>query len=399
MLKKKNENLEIIAEQDFGFRTCNIHAGTTADPTTGAILTPIYQTATYVQEAIGKNKGYTYSRTANPTVTALEKNLAALENAKDALCFSTGMAATTTLLLSLLNSGDHIICSDVVYGGTVRLLQKILCRFNIFADFVDTSDLLAIKKSIRPNTKLIFIETPANPTLKLTDIAHVSEIAKDRHIPLVVDNTFLTAALQRPLELGADIVLYSTTKYIDGHNATVGGALLSNHPEFYEQFHFVRNTIGSIQSPLNAWLILQGVKTLDIRMKEHSKNALIIANYLAAHPNIHDVTFPGLPTFPQYALAQKQQSDHGGMITFTIKGGYHSALKFTNALKLCSLAESLGSLETLITHPASMTHAQIPPDERERLQIYEGLIRLSVGLEDVEDIITDLEQALYQCED
>ncbi len=399
MSHKTNKNTQLLPDPSYGFATRNIHAGIIADPTTGAILTPIYQTATYIQRAIGVNDGYTYTRTANPTVTALEKNLAALENVNYALCFSTGMAAITTLLLSLLKKGDHIICSDVVYGGTVRLLQKILFKFDIFAEFVDTSNLEAVKKSIHSNTRLILIETPANPTLKLTDIFAVAEIAQDNNIPLIVDNTFLTAALQKPFDLGADIVLYSTTKYIDGHNATVGGAILTNNSTCYEQLNFVRNTIGSIQSPLNAWLTLQGVKTLAIRMQQHSKNALVIANFLQAHKKIHQVTFPGLSTFPQYELAQKQQLDHGGMLTFEIRGGYESAVKFTNAVSLCSLAESLGSIETLITHPASMTHAQIPQQERQQLGITDGLIRLSVGLENVEDILADVEQALHQCEE
>jgi cystathionine beta-lyase/cystathionine gamma-synthase len=382
-----------------GFATRCIHSGITPDPVTGAILTPIYQTATYVQNAVGEHKGYTYSRSANPTVSVLEKKLGELENVATAVCFVTGMAATTALVLALLKSGDHIVCSDVVYGGTVRLLQQVLIKFGVSVSFVDTSIPENVSQAITKNTKLIFIETPANPTLKLSDISAISAISHEHDILVAVDNTFLTAVLQKPFDLGADIVLYSTTKYIDGHNATVGGALLAKNNSITEKFYFIRNAIGSIQSPFDAWLILQGIKTLALRLEQHCINAGIIADYLSQHEQIKQLTYPELQTFPQHALAKLQQSGFGGIITFEVVGGYDNALKVMNAVRLCALAESLGSVETMITHPASMTHSPIPAEQRHALGISDGLIRLSVGLENPEDIIKDIEQALLQCED
>lgn len=385
----------MLNENNFnGFATDCIHAGISPDAVTGAILPPIYQTATYVQNAVGIHKGYTYSRSANPTVSVLEKKLAELEKVKFATCFVTGMAATTALILSLLKSGDHVICGDVVYGGTVRLLQQVLYKFGVEVTFADTSNEGNIKSALQNNTQLILIETPANPTLKLTDIAATTAIAGDNNILSVVDNTFLTAALQKPFELGADIVLYSTTKYIDGHNATVGGALLTNNAALAEKFYFARNAAGLIQSPFDAWLTLQGVKTLDLRLQQHCKNALIIADYLSQHKDVVRVSYPGLKNFPQYELAKKQQLGFGGMLTFEAKGGYEKAVKIMNAVRLCKLAESLGSVETLITHPASMTHGPIAKEQRQLLGITDELIRLSVGLENHKNIISDLEQAL-----
>lgn len=380
-----------------GLCTRSIHGGVTADPTTGALLTPIFQTATYVQDAVGKHKGYTYSRSANPTVTALEKKLAVLEGVDAAVCFSTGLAATTALFLALLQGGDHVVCSDVVYGGTVRLLQQVLNKFGIHTTFVDSSQPNSVKSALLPNTRLVFIETPANPTLKLTDIAAIAEIAHENNVPLVVDNTFLTAALQKPFDLGADIILYSTTKYIDGHNATVGGALLAKNAGHTDQFVFIRNAVGSIQAPFDAWLTLQGIKTLPLRMQQHTHNATIIANYLAQHAQIRQVSYPGLPSFAQHDLAKRQQHGYGGMLSFEIKGDYAQAVKFMNSVKLCKLAENLGAVETLITHPVSMTHGPIPPEQRQAIGITDELIRLSVGLEDPADLINDLEQALFEC--
>jgi cystathionine beta-lyase/cystathionine gamma-synthase len=304
------------------------------------------------------------------------------------------MAATTTLFTSLLKSGDHVVCSDVVYGGTVRLIETVLYKFGVTVSFVDSADSNNIAKYINKQTKLIFIETPANPTLKLNDIKEIAKIAKANKIPLAVDNTFLTAVLQKPLSLGADIVLYSTTKYIDGHNATVGGALLARNKKYIEKFAFNRKTLGSIQSPFDAWLILQGLKTLELRIKQHSKNALVVAKWLEKHKNVSKVLYPGLKSFPQYELAKRQHDGYeGGMIAFEVIDGYTGALKIMNSVKLCTLAESLGSLETLITHPASMTHGPIVKKQRDKIGITDGLIRLSVGLEDPEDIIHDLEQA------
>lgn len=378
------------------FSTLGIHGGFRPDPVTGAILTPIYQTATYVQEAVGVHKGYTYTRSNNPTVAALEEKLGCLDQALPAVCFATGMAATTALLLSLLKSDDHIICGDVVYGGTVRLLNQVLQKFKLNTSYVDTTKPDEVAALIQPNTRLIFIESPANPTLKLTDIAAMAAIARKHQLLLVVDNTFLTSSLQKCFELGADIVLYSTTKYIDGHNATVGGALVTQNAELREQFFFTRNALGSIQSPFDAWLILQGIKTLDLRLQEHSKNAQIVANFLANHSEIDQVAYPGLTSFPQHELAKRQQLDFGGMLTFEVKGGYERAVKFMNSVQLCSLAESLGSVETLITHPVTMTHGPVPEAQRKAVGITDGLIRLSVGLEDPRDIIADIEQALQK---
>lgn len=378
-----------------GIATTLIHAGSDPDPVTGAILTPIYQTATYAQESVGNDKGHTYTRASNPTVSVLEAKLSKLERAAGAVCFATGMAATTTLFTSLLKTGDHVVCSDVVYGGTVRLIEHVLYKFGVTVSFVDAADPINVEKAITPNTKFIFIETPANPTLKLNDIQAIANISKKYNLLLAVDNTFLTAVLQRPLDLGADIVLYSTTKYIDGHNATVGGALLAKSLEHVELFDFNRKTLGSIQSPFCAWLILQGLKTLDLRLKQHSINALNVAKYLEKHPGVTKVIYPGLENFNQYELASRQHKQyHGGMLAFEVEGGYERALKVMNSVNLCTLAESLGSVETLITHPASMTAGPIAPEQRNKIGITDGLIRLSVGLENVEDVISDLAQAL-----
>jgi len=379
-----------------GTATKSIHCGITPDPVTGSILTPIYQTATYAQEQVGVDKGHTYSRASNPTVSVLEKKLAGIEGVEYALCFATGMAATTTLLLSILRAGEHIVCSDVVYGGTVRLIEQVLDRFDITASYVDASNPENISQAIKDNTRLIFIETPANPTLKLNDIKKIAAIAHKHKLPLAVDNTFLSPILQKPFDLGADIVIYSTTKYIDGHNATVGGALLTKNQDYHASFDFNRKTLGSIQSPFDAWLIIQGLKTLDLRIKKHSENALIIAKFLEEHHKVAKVIYPGLKSFPQYKLAQRQHlgSCHGGIIAFEVVGGYKKAIKVMNSVLLSTLAESLGAVESLITHPASMTHGPIPKKQRNKIGITDGLIRLSVGLENPEDIIADLNAAL-----
>jgi len=382
------------AQQDQLQTTC-IHGGLSPDPTTGAILTPIYQSTTYVQEAVGKDKGFTYTRSGNPTVAALERNLGEIEGCDHpAVSFSTGMAAISGTLIGLLAAGDHVVCSDVVYGGTVRLLQQVLNRFGVEADFVDTADPLAIHRAAKGNTKLVLVETPANPTLKITDIAAAASAAHDAGALLAVDNTFLTAALQRPLELGADLVVYSTTKYIEGHNSTVGGAVLCKHEEQLEKLRFVQNSIGFAQSPFESWLTLRGLKTLPLRVKQHSENALAVARFLEKHPRVSRVIYPGLETFPQFELAKKQQASAGGMIAFEVAGGVEAGIRLMSQVRLCSLAENLGAVETLITHPASMTHAPIAAEERERIGISDGLVRLSVGLERVDDIITDLDRAL-----
>jgi cystathionine beta-lyase/cystathionine gamma-synthase len=388
-----------IAGNTESFDTLALHAGTVADPTTGALLTPIYQTTTYRQEAVGKDKGFTYSRSANPTVSALERRLAALEGADHCTCYGTGLAATTVLCLSLLKSGDHVVASQAVYGGTVRLLDQVLGPFGVTADFVDTADAEALRQALETkNTRFVFIETPANPTLKLTDIDVTASIAHKAGAVLVVDNTLLTPALQRPFDLGADVVLHSTTKFIEGHNATVGGALITKDAALHERFSFIRNAIGAIQSPFPAWLTLQGVKTVGLRMGQHSENALQIARFLEKHPRVTKILYPGLESFPQFDLARKQQTAGGALIAFEVEGGVDAGIRLMNSVKLCALAENLGSAETLITHPASMTHADVPSAQRAAAGITDGLVRLSVGLEDPLDVIRDLSQALQKTE-
>ncbi len=382
--------------EDCQFDTLALHAGAYPDPTTGAMLTPIYQTTTYRQEAVGKDKGFTYSRSGNPTVSALERRLAALEGAEFCTCYGTGLAATTVLCLALLRAGDGVVVSQAVYGGTVRLLRQVLEQFGVIADFVDTSDEETLKTALTGKpTRFVFIETPANPTLKLTDIHLAASLAKEADALLVVDNTLLTPALQRPFELGADIVLHSTTKFIEGHNATVGGALITCDAELHERLSFARNAIGAIQSPFPAWLTLQGVKTLPLRMVRHSENALQIARFLKVHDRVADVIYPGLESFAQFELAQRQQRTGGALIAFEVEGGVEAGIRLMNSVRLCALAENLGAAETIITHPASMTHADVPPAQREAAGVTDGLVRLSVGLEDPRDLMIDLDRALF----
>ncbi len=376
------------------FETLSLHAGAQPDPATGALLTPIYQTTTYVQEAVGRHKGYTYSRAGNPTVAALERRLAALEGAGHATCYATGLAATTALCLALLRAGERVVSSQAVYGGTVRLLREVLAPFGVAADFVDTSDAVALEEALREPARLVFIETPANPTLQLADIETASRLAHAAGALLVVDNTLLTPALQRPLDLGADVVLHSTTKFIEGHNATVGGALVTRDAVLHERFDFIRKSTGTIQAPFDAWLTLQGVKTLAVRMARHSENALRVARFLEGHPRVTRLSYPGLESFPQFDLARRQQTSGGALIAFEVEGGVASGVRLMNSVRLCALAENLGAAETLITHPVSMTHGSVPPAQREAAGITDGLVRLSVGLEDPSDIIADLEQAL-----
>jgi cystathionine beta-lyase/cystathionine gamma-synthase len=379
-----------------GFTTKQIHAGVKPDPVTGAILTPVYQTTTFVQESVDDYlaKGYSYSRSANPTVDVLERKLAALENGHGCTCYSTGMAAIQAVLQATLSAGDHAIVSDVAYGGTYRLCTKIYARFGVEFTFVDTASPEAVEAAVRDNTRLILTETPANPTLKLTDIAAVSEIASANGIPHVVDNTFLTPFYQMPLELGADIVVHSTTKYFDGHNATVGGAVITKTAEWDEAIRFIQNATGVIMSPWVAWLTLQGIKTLSVRMERQSANALAVAEFLEGHPKVTRVQYPGLKSFPQHELAKSQAEGFGAMLWFEVDGGVQAGKGLMDAVELCALAENLGSVETLITHPATMTHADVEPEERQRVGITDGLVRLSVGLEDAQDLIDDLSAAL-----
>lgn len=381
---------------EYGIETRALHAGAVPDPTTGAILTPIYQTTTYRQEAVGQDKGYTYSRAGNPTVAALERRLADLEGAEFATCFSSGLAATTALFLALLKAGDRVVISETCYGGTVRLLREVFDSFLIKAEFVDTSDETAFRSALSTPAKLVFIETPANPTLRLTDIRLAVDLSHSAGALLVVDNTLLSPVLQRPLEFGADIALNSTTKFIEGHNATIGGALITNDKDLHARFDLIRKSTGTIQAPFDAWLTLQGVKTLPLRIRQHSENALTVAQFLETHPQVSQIHYPGLASFPQYELAQDQQASGGALIAFELKGGTEAGIALMNSVKLCSLAENLGSAETLITHPASMTHGSVPKEQRKAAGITDGLVRLSVGLEDSADIINDLAQALDQ---
>jgi cystathionine beta-lyase/cystathionine gamma-synthase len=380
------------------FRTKQVHAGVHPDETTGAILTPIYQSTTFVQPSVDEymKKGYTYSRSGNPTVRALEDKLTVLEGGVDTAAFATGMAAINALFMAFLDAGAHAIISDVAYGGTYRLATQVYTRFGVEFTFADTSDPKAVKKAVRDNTQLILTETPANPTLKLTDIRAISDIATAKGIPHAVDNTFLTPYYQRPFELGADLSVHSTTKYLDGHNATVGGAVVMIRPDHVERVRFIQNSTGSIMSPMGAWLTLQGVKTLSERMDRQTDNAMHIAKFLESHPKVTTVAYPGLESFPQFDLASRQADGFGAMMWFELDGGVEAGKALMNSLELWTLAENLGSVESLATHPVTMTHAAVPPEERARVGITDGLVRLSVGLESAEDLIEDLEQALDQ---
>ncbi len=378
------------------FRTRQIHAGVTPDPTTGAILTPIHQATTFVQPSVDEYmaKGFSYSRSGNPTVNALEAKISDLAGAVDTASFASGMAAINAVILTFLEAGAHAIISDVAYGGTYRLATEVYTRFGVEFTFVDTSSRDAVADAIRPTTRLILTETPANPTLKLTDIAAISEIARGSEIPHAVDNTFLTPYYQRPLELGADISIHSTTKFLDGHNATIGGAVAVATPDHAERVRFIQNAAGSIMSPFVAWLTMQGIKTLSERMDRQSANAMEVATYLESHPRVDRVCYPGLTSFPQHDLAKQQADGFGALLWFEVVGGLAAGKTVMDSVELWALAENLGAVESLATHPATMTHADVPPGERARVGITDGLVRLSVGLEDPEDLIEDLERAL-----
>jgi len=378
------------------FRTRQIHAGVVPDPTTGAILTPIHQSTTFVQDSVEDYmaKGYSYSRAGNPTVTAFEEKINDLEGGNGAAAYASGMAATVAVLMGFLDHGDHVVFSDVVYGGTHRFATKVISRFGVDSDFVDTSRPELVEKALRPNTKLLFTETPANPTLKLTDLRAMSDLAQAHGALHAVDNTFLTPYFQRPLELGADLVIHSTTKYLDGHNATLGGAVVAGTAEQAAQLKFMQKAAGSIMSPFVAWLTLQGTKTLAQRMEQQSANAMEVAQFLAAHPGVSAVGYPGLESFSQYDLAKSQASGFGAMVWFEVEGGLDAGKDLMRAVKLWSLAENLGQVESLITHPVTMTHSDMTPAERAKAGITDGLVRLSVGLEDVSDLIDDLDTAL-----
>jgi cystathionine gamma-lyase len=377
------------------FATKAIHAGQEPDPSTGAIMTPIYQTSTYVQTGIGEHKGYEYARSGNPTRTALESCLAELENGQYGLSFASGLAAENAVL-SLLNPGDHIISCDDLYGGTYRLFERIVGRYNITTDYVQMGDTAGYEKAIRPNTKMIWLETPTNPLLRLADIRAVAQIAHQHNILLVVDNTFATPYFQQPLGLGADIVVHSTTKYINGHSDLIGGAVILNDEQIYEQLKFHQNAAGAVPGPFDVWLTLRGIKTLAIRMRQHQQNALAIAHFLSEHPRVESIYYPGLASHPDYALAKQQMSGAGGMVSFQFKGTIDDVDKVVRRFKIFSFAESLGGVESLVCHPASMTHGSIPKEIREARGVNDTLLRISVGIEDAEDLIADLDQALAQ---
>ncbi len=375
-----------------GFSTDAIHIGQEHDPATGAIIVPIYQTSTYVQDELGKHKGYEYSRTSNPTRAALERNLARLEGGEFGFAFASGMAAINAVM-TLLKSGDHVVTGRNLYGGTFRLFERVLKGFGFEFTYVATTNLASVEEAIRENTRLLFLETPTNPIMEITDLAAASELAHRHKLLVAVDNTFMSPYLQRPLELGADIVIHSTTKYLNGHSDGVGGAVVMNDPELADRLKFVQNAAGAVLGPMDSWLVLRGVKTLAVRMRQHSENGMAVAEFLAGHSKVQRVHYPGLSSHPQYELGRKQMHGPGGMLSFET-GSITNARTVLNSVRLCSLAESLGGVETLISHPASMTHASVPPEERERLGITDGLVRISVGIEDVEDLIADLDQAL-----
>ncbi|MBG61243.1 MAG: cystathionine gamma-synthase [Woeseiaceae bacterium] len=378
------------------FRSKQIHAGVVPDKSTGAILTPIYQSTTFVQDSVDSYlaKGYSYSRSGNPTVKALENKLAELEGGADATCYGTGMSAVHCTMLAFLSAGDHAIISDVAYGGTYRLCTKVLSRLGIEFSFADTSNPDDVKLHVKDNTKLFLTETPANPTMKISDISAISEIAKSAGAVHVVDNTLITPCFQRAIELGADLSLHSTTKYFDGHNATVGGVVVAKTRELDEKLRFIQNSTGSIMSPMVAWLTLQGCKTLSVRMEAQSANAMAIARFLESHPKVKQVAYPGLESFSQHELAKSQSSGFGAMLWFEVEGGLTAGKKLMDSIDLWTLAENLGSVESLITHPVTMTHADVDEAERQRVGIIDGLVRLSVGLEDGDDLIDALSKAL-----
>jgi cystathionine beta-lyase/cystathionine gamma-synthase len=375
------------------FSTLAIHAGQDADPSTGALVTPIFQTATFVQDELGVNKGYQYARTHNPTRTALEECLAALEGGKYGLACASGLAAAYTVT-NLLKAGDHVIVGEDVYGGVYRLFEQVLTKYNLKFTYVNARNTEEVEQAITPDTKLVWLETPTNPLLRLADLRAIAKITKANDLILVVDNTFATPYFQKPLSLGADIVVHSTTKYLNGHSDVIGGAIVTSSDELYEQLQFHNNAVGAVPGPFDCFLILRGLKTLALRMREHEKNARAIAEYLEGHPGIETVYYPGLPSHPQFDLAKSQMTGFGGMVSCVVKGGLEAAKDVVNNTKLFQLAESLGGVKSLICHPATMTHKPIPKEVREHCGIVDGLIRISTGIEDAADLIADLERVL-----
>ena len=370
-----------------------VHAGLKPDPTTGSILPPIYQTATYVLEKVGQDKGFDYTRSSNPTRQTMEEHLAAIDNGKYGAAFASGMAAVDSCL-KLLKAGDHVICSDDVYGGVSRHFNQVLVNYDLHFSYVDSSEPINVENAIQPTTKMIWIETPTNPLLKVTDLDAVGKIAKNHDLIYGVDSTFATPVFLRPLEFGADLVMHSTSKYLSGHNQLIGGVVITNREDLFEHLKFVQKTIGAVPSPFDCWLTILGIKTLDLRMKKHTENAQSVAEFLEGHPKVGTVTYPGLPSHPMHHVAKEQMSGFSGMISFELTGGTTAGKKVMNAVQLIQLAESLGSVETMITHPATMTHGDVPKEERLARGLTDGLVRLSVGIENVNDIIHDLEIAL-----
>lgn len=377
-----------------GFQTDAIHAGQQPDPSTGAVMTPIYQTSTYAMEELGKHKGYDYGRTINPTRVALEKNLAALESGKHGLAFASGLAATTAVSM-LLNAGDHVIVTNNVYGGTFRYFDKVMKRFGLTCSWVDTSDAANIRAALTPATKMIFVETPTNPMLNLTDLKAVAEIGKKHGAITVCDNTFMSPYFQRPLEHGFDLVLHSTTKYINGHSDVIGGIVVTRSDDLHTRLRFLQNAVGGVPGPMDCFFILRATKTLALRMRQHEAGAREVAAFLAKHPKVKKVYYPGLPDHPHHALAKRQMTGFGGMVSAEL-GSLEGAKRFARSVKLFALAESLGGVESLLCHPVSMTHGSVPVEERLKFGLTDGLVRFSVGCEDVEDIIADIKQALDQ---
>ncbi len=374
------------------FSTICLHAGQEPDPSTGAIITPIYQTSTYVQDELGKHKGFEYARTQNPTRMALERNIAAIEGGKAGFAFASGMAAIGAIA-TLLKAGDHVVVSDNTYGGTFRLFDKVLSRYQLCFSYVDTSKLDEVERAMRPNTRMLFVETPTNPLMGLTDLRAAADLAHKHDVRLVVDNTFASPYLQRPIEFGADLVTHSTTKYLNGHSDSVGGIVIAVRDDDIEWLTFVQNAEGAILGPFDSWLVLRGTKTLTLRMQQHNANGLALAQFLSAHPKVREVHYPGLPSHPQHELAKRQMNGFGGMLAFDL-GSLEAARRLLNAVRLHALAESLGGVESLISHPATMTHASVPAEHRAAIGITDGLVRISAGVEDIDDLKDDLTQAL-----
>jgi cystathionine beta-lyase/cystathionine gamma-synthase len=382
-----------MEKKELGFATRSIHVGQEPDPSTGAVTVPIFATSTYVQEEIGKHKGYEYARVSNPTRTSLETNLAALEGGSSAHVFASGMAAVTAVTQCFLKQGDHLICGHNAYGGVPRYFNQVLANFGVEVTYVDTSDAGCVKKALRKNTRIVWIETPTNPLMVLTDIKAVAQIAHDGGAELVVDNTFMSPYFQRPLPLGADMVMHSTTKFLNGHSDGLGGVIVGTKPVHAEKLAFIQKAAGAIMSPFECWLVLRGVKSLAVRMEQHDKNGRAVADYLKKHPKVKAVMYPGLSDHPQYELARRQMTGFGSMITIET-GSLENAQRMLRKVRICSLGESLGGVETLISHPATMTHAALGEEGRKSIGLTDGMVRLSVGIEDVQDIIGDLDQAL-----